>query len=136
MILPRWEQDVYDFVYKAHKGQVYSDNEDYFESHILKVVSLVKQVTTSATIITAAYLHDTLEDTNVTYEDLQEHFSYPIADWVKELTKEGYNIFPHLKSKACIIIKFADRLANLSRMENWDNERQQRYLDKSVFWKT
>lgn len=129
-----WEEHVYEFAKKVHEGQKYSDNEDYFETHILHVVSLVKQVTSSATIITTAYLHDVIEDTDITYKELQDHFAYPVPEWVLELTKESRNNFPRLKTKECIIIKFADRLSNISRMEIWDNDRQRRYLDKSRFW--
>jgi len=134
IMMQPWEKHVYEFAKKAHEGQKYSDNEDYFETHILSVVALVKQVTNSTTMITTAYLHDVIEDTDISYRDLQEHFAYPIPEWVLELTKERRNNFPRLKTKECIIIKFADRLSNLSRMEIWDDDRQRRYLDKSRFW--
>lgn len=129
------EEYVYEFSKKAHAGQMYDSGESYFKGHVLPVVSLVKQVTDDPEMITVAYLHDVLEDTDVTYGRLVDAYSEKIADMVLELTKAGYNYFPELKSKECIIIKYADRLSNLSRMEVWDEERQQKYLDKSVFWK-
>ena len=49
--------------------------------------------------------------------------------------EKGY-WFPRLKSKDAIIVKFADRLSNLSRMDVWDEERQQHYLKKSKFWRS
>ena len=127
-------EKAHDFSKKAHEGQTYGDGGDYFIKHILPVVSLVKMVTNNQNMITVAYLHDALEDTEITYGDLQDNFEQPIPDLVLELTKEGYNKFPLLKTKECIIIKFADRLCNLSNMGVWDEERQQKYLNKSKFW--
>lgn len=136
-----WERRAYNFARNAHAGQLDDCGKDYFESHILQVVLLVKQITDNPLIITTTYLHDTLEDTSITHEDLQDNFLDPVADWVMELTHEGQKdsygyYFPRLKTKECIIIKFADRLSNLSRMEAWDEQRQQQYLNKSVFWKS
>ena len=49
--------------------------------------------------------------------------------------KNGY-WSPRLKTKRGIILKFADRLSNLSRIESWDKKRQEHYLKKSKFWKS
>ena len=113
----------------------------YFENHIWQVVAIIKQVTKDKEIIAAAYLHDTLEDTKTTYEELKENFGQRVADIVFEMTHEGKKDekgywFPRLKSKDAILVKFADRLSNLSRMDVWDEERQQHYLRKSKFWRS
>ena len=50
-----------------------------------------------------------------------------------EKDQKGY-YFPRLKSKEAILIKFADRLSNLSRMSSWNMKRQEQYLRKSKFW--
>lgn len=135
-----WERRAYNFANNAHAGQLDDCGKNYFKSHTLHVVSLVKLVTDDPTIITTAYLHDTIEDTDMTYQDIKDHFLDPIADWVMELTHEGKKdnygyYFPRLKTKECIMIKFADRLSNLSRMEAWNEDRQNQYVNKSVFWK-
>ena len=139
--LPPWERHVYNFANNAHAGQTDDGGENYFKSHVLHVVHFVKQVTDDPIMITAAYLHDVIEDTDMTYQDIKDHFLDPVADWVMELThegskKEGGYYFPRLKTKQCIIIKFCDRLSNLSRMIPWSEGRQQAYLDRSIFWKT
>ena len=113
----------------------------YFENHICQVATIIKQVTKDKEIIAAAYLHDTLEDTKTTYEELKENFGQRVADIVFEMTHEGKKDekgywFPRLKSKDAILVKFADRLSNLSRMDVWDEERQQHYLRKSKFWRS
>lgn len=137
--MPDWEREAYEFAKEAHKGQTYSNGKDYMDDHILPVVHVVKQVTDDMIVIIATYLHDTLEDTSVTYEELKLKFGSIVANLVREVTNEQvYGVkdyFPNLKSKRAIIIKFADRLQNLSRMEVWNEKRQQRYLNRSKFWK-
>jgi GTP pyrophosphokinase len=136
-----FEQHVYDISKKYHDGQVDDEGNDYFTSHVLHVVSIVKQVTSDLEMIATAYLHDVIEDTNMTYEELCTYFATTtIPDMVMELTHDGQKdkygyYFPRLKSEKCIIIKFADRLSNLSRMSCWSEERRKQYLKKSKFWK-
>ena len=80
-----------------------------------------------------------IEDTETEYGEIAIKFNEDIADLVMEVTHEGNKdtgyYFPRLKTKRGIILKFADRLSNLSRMECWDEERQQHYLKRSKFWK-
>ncbi len=126
-----------EFARKKHQGQVDDIGKDYFEVHVHKVAELISMVTNDPEVIAAAYLHDTIEDTDVTWRELQIRFGQSIADLVKELTHEkhrfkGY-IFPHLKSREAKMIKLADKLNNISRMENWSQEKRERYLSKIKF---
>lgn len=129
-----------EFASKKHEGQKDDSGKDYFEAHLTQVANLVRLVTDDENMICAAYLHDTLEDTNTTFIELVLKFNWVIACLVEELTHEGKkeengHYFPRLKSKKAITIKFADRLSNISRMESWDKDRQNHYLKKSKFWK-
>lgn len=90
----------------------------------------------------AALLHDILEDTDVTYETLAFEFGVDVADLIHEVTHErraddaGW-YFPHLHSIRGIVLKFADRASNLSRMEGvWDAKHIEKYLKKSKFWQS
>lgn len=135
------EGKAYDFAEEKHKGQLDDAGNSYFESHIKQVAKIIKQVTRDKDIIAAAYLHDTLEDTKTTLEELKTTFNERVANIVYEVTHEGKKDekgywFPRLKSKDAILVKFSDRLSNLSRMDVWDEERQQHYLKKSKFWKS
>ena len=56
--------------------------------------------------------------------------------WVNRETEKGEQYFPYLKSRKAVIIKFADRLSNLSRMDDWPGDWQMNYLNKSKFWET
>src|SRR5208282_3067993 len=118
---------------KLHNGQK-RDNGRPYSWHVNKVVSLLKIVTDDPSIICAGYLHDTLEDCDITKEELATQFGQRVADLVFEVTKKGENCFPNLKSRDAFLIKFADRLQNLSDMVTWNEERKQAYMNKSVFW--
>ena len=136
-----WEEHTYKFAEYAHKGQKDDSGKDYFKTHILQVVKIIKQVTDNQHIIQAAYLHDTIEDTDISYYPLITMFGKKVADLVMEVTHDGKKdevgyYFPRLKTKDGILLKFADRLSNLSRMEAWGEDRQNHYLRKSKFWKS
>lgn len=129
------------FAKEKHNGQLDDDGKSYFEAHLIPVSNLIRIVTNDPDLIATALLHDILEDTNVTYEQLKWGFNERIANLVLELTHEGTDdnygyYFPRLKSKEAIMIKLADRLSNISRMGSWDIARQNHYLEKTRFWKT
>ena len=133
-------QKAFQFARDKHKGQTRDGGEDYFESHVRKVASTIMSYSSDDEVIAAAYLHDTLEDTQTTLEELTQEFGERVANLVHELTHEGDKktgyYFPRLKSRDAILIKFADRLCNLSDMGSWDKERQEQYLRKSKFWRS
>jgi len=125
----------------AHKGQLDDSGQDYFLAHVCPVARAVSIFTTDDEIIAAAYLHDTVEDTDMTYEDLVGLFNKRVADLVMEVTHEGQKdqkgyYFPRLKSKEAILIKLCDRASNISRMDPWDKTRQEQYMRKTKFWKS
>ncbi len=113
-----WKLKASVFAFSKHKGQLDDSGISYFNAHILQVVRILKQITNDSDIISAGYLHDTLEDTDTIYDELKQEFNKRIADLVLELTHErkpdnkGY-YFPRLKSRDAVLVKFADRLSNL-----------------------
>jgi len=126
------------FASLRHKDQKDDDGRPYM-FHIEQVVRILMQVTQDEDIISAAYLHDTLEDTDTTLQEIEVNFGPRIASLVHEMTHEGDcdnkgYYFPRLQSQAAIMIKFADRLSNLTRMYSWSKHRQAQYLRKSKFW--
>ena len=145
--MPNWESHVYRFAKSAHKLQLDDGQNSYFEAHILHVVSIakamcsaIKDEKTKRNIIRAAYLHDTIEDTDTGTGELVKEFGKEVASLVLELTHDGKKdqhgyYFPRLQSENAILVKFADRLSNLSRMDPWDVARRAQYLRKSKFWR-
>ncbi len=97
-----------------------------------------------AKILCAALLHDTVEDTETTQEELQQAFGQTIAGIVMEVTDDKnleklerkrmqVEHAPHL-SPAAQLVKLADKIANLrditvSPPEEWNLERKQAYFD-------
>lgn len=129
-----------NFAQQAHGDTLDDSGNNYFIAHVLQVALLVEMVTNDEDVIAAAYLHDVVEDCGVTHELLVREFNKRVADLVLEVTHDGEKdsygyYFPRLETRDGILIKFADRLSNLSRMEAWDEKRQQQYLHKSKFWK-
>jgi len=126
------------FASKKHKGQKDDEGKMYL-LHVHKVALLLAEITDDEDVISAGLLHDTIEDTDTSYDELKEKFGQRVADLVMEVSHEDNGdkgmTFPRLKTREGIMIKFADRLSNISRMGSWDNERKEHYLRRSKFWK-
>lgn len=130
-----------NFAIERHKGQLDDEGKDYYENHLLRVDIILNCITQDDDIRSAGILHDVLEDIDTTYDELKEKFGEKVANIVNEVTHEGKKdnkgfYFPRLHSKDAILIKFADRLSNLSRMNSWTKERQIHYLKHSKFWRS
>ncbi len=132
-----------EFGAKAHADQLDDAGNDYFMSHCWQVYEIVKILyPDDFELQAAALLHDTLEDTDTTYEKLITTFGGDIADLILEVTHERKEddtgwYFPNLHSIRGIVLKFADRASNLSRMEGvWDTEKIEKYIKKSKFWQS
>ena len=131
-------EKAYKFMLNKHIRQVDDDNELYYK-HPLRVYFILKNISHDTNVLCAGLLHDTIEDTNTTYEEIKKEFNYIIADLVLEVSHEKTdkgNIFPRLHSRDAILIKYADRLDNLCRMDSWAIDRRNHYLRKSKFWKS
>jgi guanosine-3',5'-bis(diphosphate) 3'-pyrophosphohydrolase len=117
------------FAANAHRKQTRSDNTAYI-LHPVEVAKIVKEFKKShnlEALISAAYLHDTVEDTDATEEDLTKMFGGLVASLVKELTSDEKGSAykekgktQYLKDKMsnmsdwALVIKLADRLHNVS----------------------
>ena len=103
---------------QAHKEQKYGVQP--YMAHIEDVVRRVKQITTDPEIIAAAYLHDTIEDTPVTYSYIEQHFGQNVANMVWAVTGIGANraekmadaIAKIARTPGADFVKSADRLSN------------------------
>lgn len=122
----------------AHKGQTRSDGSRYIK-HPVRVANIVKKYKTSKNlndILAAAYLHDTIEDTKTTENDIKQLFGGLVSSLVKELTSDKDKIKEVGKtqylvdkmtnmSSWALVIKLADRLDNVSDLRT----------AKSVAWR-
>ena len=106
---------------KAHSNQSYDEIFPY-DKHIDDVADVIKRFGYSGKYIVAAYLHDTIEDDGISYNDVMKHFGTEIAEIVFCVTDElGRNrkekkekTLPKTASNPdAIIVKLADRIANI-----------------------
>lgn len=104
---------------KAHKNQFRRDGVTPYISHVEQVVSNIRKRGGSDEERTVAWLHDVIEDTDVTIDYLREQFPQKIVDAVIALTHQKGESYESaiLRAKANPIarnVKIADNLANLS----------------------
>lgn len=114
---------VVDYAREKHKGMKY-DDKDFFDTHVRHVVDVLQNFNPTEAEICAAYLHDSIEDTEATYEEIVLLFGEEIADIVSRVTdKPGKNrLERHLntyyilrRNPSAIKVKLADRISNMSR---------------------
>ena len=126
-------EKAYEIAKSAHLGQVDKAGEDYIK-HPQKVASFVKSDEEKA----VAYLHDVIEDTELTLEDLHEYeFSKEVIEAVDIITKkkgEDYQSYLNSvkKNKLARAVKLADLrhnsdLTRLTKVTEKDIERKENY---------
>ena len=122
----------FDYAQEHHGTQMRRDGSPYI-THPLQVAQIVAEMRLDSESIIAALLHDCIEDTDSSYEDIARQFSPTIADivdGVTKLTRVKYNtmeeeqmenlrkmLFAMSKDIRVILIKIADRLHNMRTME-------------------
>ena len=122
----------YEYAKILHSGQVRQSGEEYI-THPLNVAYILAQMHADSDTICAGLLHDTLEDTNITKEDISHDFNPQIANLVDGVTKLAKMNFSSKEEQnlantrkiitslgndvRIIIIKLADRLHNMRTLE-------------------
>jgi (p)ppGpp synthase/HD superfamily hydrolase len=89
-----------EFAAQAHNTQRRKFFDEPYIAHVLRVAETVSVVTNDEAAIMAALLHDTVEDTHITIEDIQAKFAWPVADWVAALTDYDYRDYGRTHSYA------------------------------------
>ena len=138
----------YRFAKKAHQGQKRASGDDYFVHCVDTAMTLVKMGLGSITV-SAALLHDTYEDTDVSLEEIKNEFGKDIAFIVKGVSKlskvqlkgseEDYylnNLQKMFLAMAAdirvVLIKLADRLHNMKTLSALPREKQQRIAKETM----
>jgi len=130
---PAWLRDVYQVADLAHDGQLRASGESYIE-HPVAVARILADMEMDKATIAAAILHDVVEDTVVTSEEVSGKFGTEIAQLVEGVTKltripyqskedaQVENLRKMFMAMAkdirVIIIKLADRLHNMRTLES------------------
>ncbi len=141
-------KEAFEYADQAHKSQK-RDSGDPYIHHPLAVASILTELKLDQPTITTALLHDTMEDTNVTFKDIQKKFGDEIASLVDGVTKisklENQNkeltvadnfrklILATSKDIRVLIVKLADRLHNMRTIHYIkSNERRERISKETI----
>ncbi|MFA6618985.1 MAG: bifunctional (p)ppGpp synthetase/guanosine-3',5'-bis(diphosphate) 3'-pyrophosphohydrolase [Candidatus Neomarinimicrobiota bacterium] len=131
----------YNFAKEAHKTQFRRSGEPYFV-HLYNTAYILAELNMDTATICSGFLHDVLEDTNLSEEVLSNEFTPQILQFVKGVTKisgikfssqqqqQAQNFRKMLLSVAddirVIIIKFADRLHNMRTLDHMPENKQRK----------
>ena len=137
----------YEFSAKAHQGQRRRSGEPYLQ-HPIAVAGVLTSLKTDVTAIVAALLHDTLEDTLATPEELEKEFGKDVVHLVDGVTKIGKITFKSHEEKQAenfrkmllsmaddirvVLIKLADRLHNMRTLEHLGSAKRQAIAEETL----
>lgn len=126
-----------EYATRMHAGQTRDDGTTPYVVHPIGVANLVAGETSNTDTICIALLHDILEDTKGTYEEISEMFGKDVADGVLSLTDDKNMTKKERKteqlkrvlklSAQAEIVKMADKLYNLRDMTSWPLEKKRIY---------
>lgn len=134
-------EKAFNFASKAHEGQFRKSGEPYIH-HLIEVCYILTELNCGPSTLIAGLLHDTVEDTNVTLDDIKKEFGEDVANIVNSLTKiqrlklshrseEDFVYEDHrkiflgmAKDVRVIVIKLADRLHNMRTLSSLGEDRQ------------
>jgi guanosine-3',5'-bis(diphosphate) 3'-pyrophosphohydrolase len=131
----------FDFAFQLHEGQFRASGEPYIV-HPVAVANLLRDIGASAPVIAAGFLHDVVEDTEVTPEEIEAHFGAEVRALVEGVTKLGGIHFTNRTEAQAenlrrmflamasdirvVLVKLADRLHNMRTLGPLKPEKQQR----------
>lgn len=137
----------YELAHAAHQGQRRASGEEYIH-HPLSVAAILTQLQIDALTVSASLLHDVVEDTTYTIEEMQEMFGEEIAMLIDGVTKlsrmeykskeeqqlENYRkmFLAMAKDIRVILIKLADRLHNMRTLKCMREDKQRRIAKETI----
>lgn len=140
-------QRAYVFSAQSHEGQVRLNGEPYL-SHPLEVAYLLAQMGLDAVSVVCGLLHDTVEDTHATLDDLDELFGEEVADIINGVTKLSQISFDKKIDQQAeyirkmmlamahdirvILVKLADRVHNMRTLGFMKPESQKRIAQETL----
>jgi GTP pyrophosphokinase len=140
-------REALEFSQAAHRGQKRQSGDPYI-SHPIAVARILTTLHLDVQAIIAALLHDVVEDTDVTAEEVAEKFGKPVAELVDGLSKldriqfetredaEAENFRKMLLAMArdvrVILIKLADRLHNMRTLESMPHDKSERIARETM----
>ena len=136
----------FEFAYQLHHDQYRASGEPYI-SHPVAVAGLLRELGGGSAMIAAGFLHDVVEDTDVTPAEIEQQFGAEVRHLVEGVTKlSKFNFSSKTERQAenfrrmflamahdirVIVVKLADRLHNMRTLEHLPPEKQQRIAQET-----
>ncbi|MBW9307963.1 bifunctional (p)ppGpp synthetase/guanosine-3',5'-bis(diphosphate) 3'-pyrophosphohydrolase [Lactobacillus delbrueckii] len=140
-------ESAYQFAARAHEGQTRASGQPYIV-HPTHVAGTLANLGLDPDTVAAGFLHDTVEDTSVTNDDIKEKFGADVAfivDGVTKLNKYEYKshkeflaenhrkmLIAMAKDLRVILVKLADRLHNMHTLEHLRPDKQRRIAAETL----
>ncbi len=140
-------EKAYQFSEKAHSGQIRRSGDPYI-IHPLGVAAILASLHLDLPTIATGLLHDTVEDTHVTLQDIEKNFGATVARLVDGVTKislmkfrdthekQGENIRKMIvamgKDVRVVLVKLADRLHNMRTLNHMPPDKQARIASETL----
>lgn len=144
---PEIIRKAYEFSLKHHKGQTRASGEPYL-IHPLEVAVVLADMKLDSTAIAAGLLHDAIEDTEVTHEDVRREFGDQVVHIVEGVTKIDKIDFASREERQAenvrkmvlamvddirvVLIKLADRLHNMRTLQHLPEDRRQNVAKETL----
>jgi GTP diphosphokinase / guanosine-3',5'-bis(diphosphate) 3'-diphosphatase len=144
---PEIIRKAYEFSLKHHQGQTRASGEPYL-IHPLEVALVLADMKLDSTAIAAGLLHDAIEDTEVTHEDIRREFGDQVVHIVEGVTKIDKIDFASREERQAenvrkmvlamvddirvVLIKLADRLHNMRTLQHLQEERRQNVAKETL----
>ncbi len=137
----------FEFAYQLHKGQRRASGDPYID-HPVAVAEILRELGGDSAMIAAGFLHDVVEDTEVTAEEIESHFGAEVRQLVEGVTKlSKYNFHSKTERQAenfrrmflamaqdirVIVVKLADRLHNMRTLQHLPAAKQHRIARETM----
>ena len=137
----------YNFALNAHKDQK-RDSGDPYLTHPVAVANILTELKLDSATIATGLLHDTIEDTKITYNTVEQEFGKEVADLVDGVTKitafenkvlenskaENFRklILATSKDIRVLLVKLADRLHNMRTINHIQDEEKRKRIAKET----
>ncbi|XP_052182274.1 probable GTP diphosphokinase RSH2, chloroplastic [Diospyros lotus] len=137
---------------KAHRGQVRASGDPYLK-HCVETAILLAMIGANSTVVAAGLLHDTLDDSSMSYDSILQTFGAGVADLVKGVSKLSHlsklarenntanktaeadrlhTMFLAMADARAVLIKLADRLDNMMTLDAIPPVKQQRFAKETL----